>query len=406
MDDHILTNHISIVASHFNTIFDESIKKILPSDTKKETASKIPGQKGGRKEKPWNFPCWYSSPASPTYSTCRGLIKLPGHIQKQEQVKTKAFRLLSGLKAPAYLPKVLFFRKPVRVQIQVHTYKLKKIHVTCLSFKHNPKHASAAWQTHAKEPCFSRFLVMFQLLPSLNILKELHTMPKNQLSSQSSQCDVNSQVSQNPTQRVSLRWGRTSARETSTLPANDIVVTLLWWSAPKTWLLLHPTPVFWTKARVCNSSENIDHLFSLFQQDLQTPDSHGAFHIDPPYKLQTNESETRTYRMQGYQFLHWIIQRGIKENTKHQTHLLQKTKAPRSRVSSYVFCAKRSSEDLQFWFHRKVPAPRPHLVGNAHRCHTPSNTRKSGLCMEDKGYKRIHQVWYTQRRQLQTCIIV
>ena len=247
MDDHILTNHISIVASHFNTIFDESIKKILPSDTKKETASKIPGQKGGRKEKPWNFPCWYSSPASPTYSTCRGLIKLPGHIQKQEQVKTKAFRLLSGLKAPAYLAKVLFFRKPVRVQIQiqVHTYKLKKIHVTCLSFKYNTKHECAAWQTHAKEPCFSRFLVMFQLLPSLNILKKLHTMPKNQLSSQSSQCDVNSQVSQNPPQRVSLRWGRTSARETSTLPANDIVVyivvSVLWWSAPKTWILPHPT---------------------------------------------------------------------------------------------------------------------------------------------------------------------
>lgn len=208
---------------------------------KQETGSKIPVQKGGRKEKPWNFPCWYSSPASPTYSTCRGLIKLPGHIQKQEQVKTKAFRLLSGLKAPAYLPKVLFFRKPVRVQIQVHTYKLKKIHVTCLSSKHNPKHASAAWQTHAKEPCFSRFLVMFQLLPSLNILKERHTMPKNQLSSQSSQCDVNSEVSQNPTQRVSLRWGRTSARETSTLPANDVVVSVLWWSAPKKWLLLHPT---------------------------------------------------------------------------------------------------------------------------------------------------------------------
>jgi hypothetical protein len=41
--------------------------------------------------------------ASPTYSTCRGLIKFPGQMQKQEQVKTKGFRFESGLKAPAYL---------------------------------------------------------------------------------------------------------------------------------------------------------------------------------------------------------------------------------------------------------------------------------------------------------------
>ena len=188
-----------------------------------------------------------------------------------------------------------------------------------------------------RNPASVAFLWCSSFSPPWTSCRNFTQCLKNQLSSQSSQCDVNSQVSQNPTQRVSLRWGRTSARETSTLPANDIVVTVLWWSAPKTWILLHPTPVFWTKARVCNSSENIDHLF-LFSNKIYRLLNHGAFHIDPPYKLQTNESETRNYIMQGYQFLHWIIQRGIKENTKHQTHLLQKTKAPRSVFPPMFLC--------------------------------------------------------------------
>ena len=48
MDDHILTNHVLIVASHFNTIFDESIKKILPSKTR--NCQQDSRQKGDRKE--------------------------------------------------------------------------------------------------------------------------------------------------------------------------------------------------------------------------------------------------------------------------------------------------------------------------------------------------------------------